>query len=127
MKTKNRLLIYCILILGYLNCTVFYFKISSILPFKDIFWDAFLIFCVMNFIVSFLYLKINILVNILVVFLIAYLSLITAFKFSEFNIFSSDAYGIKTTIISNIIFSITLWEIAYRIKQKTLRNSGSST
>jgi hypothetical protein len=118
MKTESRILIYCVLILGYCISTVFYFKISTILPFKEIFWNALIIFSGMNIIVSFLYLKINPFVNILIAILIAYLSLLAAFKFSEFNIFSSDAYGINTTIISNIIFSIILWEIAYRGKQK---------
>ena len=118
MKLLNRIFLYVILILGYCFSTFIYFKIGSHLPFKEIFWNAFLIFSIMNIVIAFLFLKINPITNILIGILIGYLSLFLGFKFSDFYYPSSDPYGIYTAIITNIIFSIINWEIAYLIKNK---------
>jgi hypothetical protein len=118
MKILNRFILYIILILGYFFSTLFFFKIGSQLPFKGLFWNAFLIFCIMNIVVAFLFININPITNILVGILIAYLSLWLAFKFPDFYYPPSDAYGISTIIITNILFSIINWEIAYQIKKK---------
>lgn len=120
---QSRVLMYPVLVIGYFLSTILSLRLNSILPFKEIFWNSFLVFIGMNVLVAFLYLKKNVVVNILIAVLIAYLSLFSAFKFSDFNFFPSDAYGIKTIIISNIIFSIILWEIVFKIKQKTAANN----
>ncbi len=118
MNLLKRILLYIILILGYYFSTFIYFKIGSQLPFKEIFWKAFLIFSIMDILVAFFYIKINPITNILVGILIAYLSLLLAFKFSDFYYPPSDPYGINTAIIGNILFSIINWEIAYQIKKR---------
>lgn len=117
MKLLNRILLYIILILGYCFSTFIYFNIGK-LPFKDFFWNAVLIFSIMDILVAFLFIKHNPITNILLGILIAYLSLLSAFKFSDFYYPPSDAYGINTTIITNILFSIISWEIAFQINKK---------
>lgn len=120
----KRIFFYIILIVGYSLATFICLRIGSLLPFKDVFWNATLIFSVMNILVAFFYLKVNPVTTISVSILIAFLSLFLSFKLTEFYYPPSDAYGINTTIVANIFFSILFWEIAYQIKQTIVKDAG---
>ncbi len=123
MKVTNRILLYFILIIGYVLYTYIFFMVGPLLPFKAVFWNAFLFFSLFDCIVAFLFLKSIPIVTIPVGMVMAWLSLMLAFKFSDFYYPPSDAYGIQTTIIANIVFSILCWEIAYQIKEKVTHKS----
>jgi|GEM_PF-509535 len=127
MKPLYRLLLSVVFAIGYVLATMFYLWIKPLMHFNSIFWSAALVFTIVNLFISFFYLKASAAFNIIASCLIAYLALSAAFRLSDLRLFPSDAYGILTTIISNIVFSIVLWEVAFRIKRRFTSGGGPGT
>lgn len=76
-------------------------------------------FGVLNSIIAFIILKWKNSFNIIISFLIAFIALAIADLLMEMQWHPDwDDYGITTTICTNAIVSIILWEIAFRIKKK---------
>lgn len=124
MKPQIRILIYSILFFTYS------FSTSLLLTLGEKLNDHRFItlgcgFLLINLVFSFLILKWTPLLNIACSVIIAVLALFLALKFGDLHLFSKyDAYGIKTALMANALFSILLWEIAYQVK---IKNSISKT
>jgi hypothetical protein len=74
-------------------------------------------FLLINIIFSFLVLKWTPLFNVTCSILISVFALFFALKFTNLQLLTKyDPYLIKTAIMTNAIFSIILWEIAYQVK-----------
>jgi hypothetical protein len=92
-------------------------SIDGILKINKVFITLGFGFSIINILYSFLITKWNTTFNILLSIFIAIVSLFLALKFGDLHIFSKyDPYDILTSIISNAIFSIIFWEIAYQLK-----------
>jgi hypothetical protein len=118
MKLQIRFLIYSILFLTYSFSTSFLLLLGEKL--KD---HRFITlgcgFFVINSIFSLFVLKWKPLLSILSSLAIAALALFLALKFGDLHLFSQyDAYGVKTALMANAVFSVVLWEIAYQIKSR---------
>ncbi|MEO8239119.1 MAG: hypothetical protein ABI793_05540 [Flavobacterium sp.] len=118
MKLQIRILIYSLLFFTYSFSTSFFLVLGEKL--KD---HRFITlgcgFFLINIIFSFFILKWTPLLNIVSSIIIAFLALFLALKFGDLHLFSQyDAYGVKTALMANALFSILLWEIAYQIKTK---------
>jgi hypothetical protein len=116
MKSQIRILIYSLLFFSYSFSTSFLLLLGEKL--KD---HRFITvgcgFLLINIIFSFLVLKWTPLLNIICSIIIAILALFLALRFGDLHLFPKhDAYGIKTALMANVIFSILFWEIVYQIK-----------
>lgn len=116
MKPQLRILIYSILFFTYSFSTSFLLLLGEKLQ-DHRFITLGCGFLVINLVFSFLVFKWTYLLNIICSIVIAVLSLFLALRFGDLHLFSQyDAYGIKTALMANAIFSILFWEIAYQIK-----------
>ena len=124
MKPQIRILIYSILFFTYSFSTSLFLTLGEKL--KDYrFITLGCGFLLINLIYSFLILKWTPLLNIVCSVIIAPLALFLALKFGDLHLFSQyDAYGVKTALMANALFSVIFWEIVYQIKTK---NSISTT
>ena len=118
MKLQIRFLIYSILFLTYSFSTSFLLLLGEKL--KD---HRFITlgcgFFVINIIFSLFVLKWTPLLGIVCSVVIAALALFLALKFGDLHLFSQyDAYGVKTALMANAVFSVLFWEIAYQIKNR---------
>jgi hypothetical protein len=124
MKLQIRILIYSLLFFTYSFSTSFLLTLGEKLKdhrFITLGYGFFLI----NIIFSFFILKWTPLLNIVSSIIIAVLALFLALKCGDLHLFSQyDAYGVRTALMANALFSILLWEIAYQIK---IKNSISKT
>ncbi len=116
MKPQIRILLYSLLFFTYSFSTSFFLALGEKL--KD---HRFITlgcgFLLINLIFSFLILKWPPIINISCSIIIAALALYLALKLGDLHLFTKyDAYGIKTALIANAVFSILFWEIAYQIK-----------
>lgn len=118
MKPQIRILIYSLLFFTYS------FSTSLLLTLGEKLKDHRFItlgcgFFLINIIFSFFILKWTPLLNIASSIIIAVLALFLALKFGDLHLFSQyDAYGVRTALMANALFSILLWEAAYQIKLK---------
>lgn len=124
MTFIRRLVIYCFFFLVY---TILSWPITGLqLIFENLYVSLIFGFGLINSIFSYLFLKEKILMNMLVGFTIALFGTLSIYLGLKFEIApSSDAYGIKTAIISNAIISIILWEITFQIF-RTIRRANSN-
>ena len=118
MKLQIRILLYSILFFTYSLSTTFFLLLGEKL--KD---HRFITlgcgFLLINLLFSFFVLKWTPLLNIVSSIIIAALALFLALKFGDLHLFSKfDAYGVKTALMANAIFSVILWEIVYQIKAR---------
>jgi len=122
MKPQIRILLYSLLFFTYS------FSTSPLLALGEKLKDHRFItlgcgFLVINIIFSFLVLKWTPLFNITCSILISVFALFFALKFTNLQLLTKyDPYLIKTAILTNAIFSIILWEIAYQIKIRKQKN-----
>ncbi|MEP6931923.1 MAG: hypothetical protein ABI850_18010 [Flavobacterium sp.] len=118
MKAQIRILIYSILFLTYSFSTSFFLLLGEKLS-DHRFITLGCGFALINIAFSFLILKWTPLLNIICSIVIAASALFLALRFGDLHLFSKyDAYGIKTALMANAVFSVLFWEIAYQIKAK---------
>ncbi|MDR7370979.1 hypothetical protein [Flavobacterium aquidurense] len=122
MKPQIRILLYSLLFFTYSFAT------SPLLALGEKLKDHRFItlgcgFLIINIVFSFLVLKWTPLFNITCSILISIFALFFALKFTNLQLLTKyDPYLIKTAILTNAIFSIILWEIAYQIKIRKQKN-----
>jgi hypothetical protein len=118
MKPQIRILIYSLLFFTYSFSTSLLLELGEKL--KD---HRFITlgcgFLLINLIFSFFVLKWSPLLNIVSSILIAALALYLALRVGDLHLFRKyDAYGIKTALMANALFSILFWEIVYQVRRK---------
>ncbi len=80
-------------------------------------------FGILNFVLAHYFLKLNIYLNILFAFITSSVGIAIVYLGWHFKIAPDwDAYGILTSILSNIFISLILWEIAFRLKKSYIKN-----
>lgn len=115
MPLKKRLLIYLLLF-------VLYFILSSGIAYSsayisDLYLFAYACFIASDIIIARLFLKTGPVASLLTGIAIGGAAFFIASQLSDLNIVQHyDAYGIRTVIFGNIIFSLLLWEVAHQIK-----------
>jgi predicted membrane channel-forming protein YqfA (hemolysin III family) len=123
MKLQNRIINYLVMFVIYYFTTFLLMSLDEHLEIHKVFIILVCGFTLINIFHSFLILKWTTLFNTLCSIIIAWLSLFLALKLADLHLFSKyDDYDVLTAIISNAVFSIMFWEIAYQTKVKMISN-----